>query len=163
MREHPEDRPRRGEREPAARPIAPIGDQRTRPSLLIASRFIDRFAELSAQETGQTIAAWRRAVSTDAEEWFAAEAALGQTVRQAGRQYEQEVLLERLVDALRRNGWLRQPQPGTQGRASEASLQYVATIGLLAILVRDRLTPPLFQTLYRPFAELIPPEQLDGR
>jgi hypothetical protein len=77
---------------------------------------------------------------------------------------EQERRLEQLLALFRRAGWFRSPpfgttsreRPGTRQDGSEASAQYVATIGLLSLLARDCLRPSEFDLLYKQFAELIP-------
>lgn len=46
------------------------------------------------------------------------------------------------------------------GCAPEASVQYVATLAMLALLLHDRLSAREFSLLYSQFAPLIPVEEL---
>jgi hypothetical protein len=52
------------------------------------------------------------------------------------------------------------PPPELHVRATEASGQYLGTLAMLALLVRDRLDAPTFARLYRPFAPHVPVAEL---
>ncbi len=52
------------------------------------------------------------------------------------------------------------PPPELHVRATEASGQYLGTLAMLALLVRDHLEPATFARLYRPFAPHIPVAEL---
>ena len=129
-----------------------------------ASLFLERLERLGRAAVDRAVHAWRAAITEEPDTWFSAENALADAIRASGMHAEQEQLLEQLLALFRRAGWFRPPQfgttsaerPGTMKDGSEASAQYVTTIGLLAVLVRDRLSTPVFDLLYKPFAELIP-------
>ena len=76
-----------------------------------------------------------------------------------GRRAEQKPLLMHVADAFSTIVWHgggtareREQAPELRVQASEASGQYLATLAMLALLVRDRLEPSAFAMLYQPFA-----------
>ena len=131
-----------------------------------ASKFVGRVSQLAVEDVRAAVRAWHDVMRTESEAWFGAERAAGNAVAAAGRTAEQEALLADLGESVLRGVWYRDAvghRPGTpEARvgATEASGQYVAAVAMLALLVRDRLTAAEFALLYRPFAALIPPEEL---
>ena len=126
--------------------------------------FLHRLEALGFDELGLAIRVWREELS---DGWHEADRAVAAAIRDAERHREQETLLEALYDVFRRAPWFTSMLPGTREAASDATAQYIATSALLALLVRDRLAPGYLETLYRPFATLIPLSDLgrpsDGR
>jgi hypothetical protein len=133
-------------------------NERARDNALAAAKFLGRIAQLELEQLGVAVQAWHSAVGRD---WFAAEDAVAQAVIDSARAAEQEVLLEHIAQLFRSVPWFTPEEPGARVNASEPSGQYVTTLAMLALLVRDRLSPAEFELLYRPFATLIPTEELD--
>ena len=139
--------------------LAQVAEQdRARLGAMAAAKFLGRIAQLEIEELGVAVRTCHRAAGTA---WFAAEDAVAQAITAAGRHAEQEVLLEQIAQLFRTVPWFTPAQPGARIHASEPSGQYVATIAMLALLVRDRIGPADFELLYAPFATLIPPVELD--
>lgn len=135
-----------------------------------ASKFIGRLAQLDIAQVRSAIGAWRSIMRGEYVAWFAAERSAARAISASGRSAEQDILLDHVAECFRRAIWYsrrrsgeaheREPAEETV-QATEASGQYVATVAMLALLVRDRLAAAEFGLLYRPFVELIPPEELD--
>lgn len=132
-----------------------------------ASKFIGRVSQLDGHAIRSVVQAWHQLMRDESNAWFAAEQATAQAVPAAGRTAEQEVLLGHLADSVLRGVWYRNARPHqtlatpeTRVGATEASAQYVSSVAMLALLVRDYITPADFAVLYRPFARLIPDEDL---
>jgi hypothetical protein len=113
------------------------------------------------------VAAWRASMHDDAAAWFAAEEAVARAVVTSGRHHEQRPLLIPLAEAFAHGVWYRGYPEATLGdapelrvHATEASGQYLGTLAMLALLVRDHVEPATFDLLYRPFARLIPAADL---
>jgi hypothetical protein len=133
----------------------------------VAWEFVGRVSELDADAVRAAVQAWHQVMRAESDAWFAAERAAGHAVLAAGRAPEQEVLLDRLAECVLRRVWYRDGggglPPGTPERrvgATEASGQYVATVAMLGLLVRDHLGAAEFELLYGPFAALIPLAEL---
>jgi hypothetical protein len=133
-------------------------NDRARAGAMAAAKFLGRIAQLELGELGVAVQAWHQAAGAA---WFAAEDEVAQAITAAARDAEQEVLLEQIAHLFRSVKWFTPEQPGARIHASEPSGQYVCTIAMLALLVRDRIAPADFTLLYRPFATLIPTEELD--
>lgn len=134
-----------------------------------ASQFVGRVSQLDIGAIRTAVQAWRQAMRAESDTWFAAEQAAGRAVLAAGRTAEQEVLLDRIAECVLRGVWYRGGARGESPRtpeervgATEASAQYVSTVAMLALLVRDRLPAAQFAVLYRPFATLISVADLRG-
>jgi hypothetical protein len=133
-----------------------------------ALRFIGRLAQLDHAAVHATIETWREAMRTDSRAWFAAEEAVARAVVASGRQVEQRPLLGHVADAFAYRVWYRDASsygpgllaPEVRIQGTEASGQYVGTLAMLALLVRDQVDPAAFELLYRPFAALIPVAEL---
>ena len=136
-----------------------------------ARKFVGRLAQLDVAAARTAVADWHQTMRAEPEAWFAAEEALGQAVVTSGRRAAQEPLLMDVAQAFARAVWygaeargahapVPVPAPELRVRASEAAGQYLATVAMLAVLVRDHLDPATFALLYRPFALLIPPAAL---
>jgi hypothetical protein len=129
-----------------------------------ALKFVGRVAQLDLEELSDVLAIWRQTMRDDPDAWFTAEAAVGSAVVASGRRDEQRGLLIHVADAFthlvwyggRRGRALGAPAPELRVRASESSGQYLATLAMLAVLVRDHLDAATFALLYAPFAPHIP-------
>ena len=133
----------------------------TRAGVLSASKFLGRLAQLDLATLGKAVDAWRHAVTSATDAWFEAEGAVAQGVLRSHRHREQEVLLGHMTDLFRRAAWFKREAPGARIHSSEAGAQYVATLAMLALLVRDQLREQDFELLYRPFAQVIPTAELE--
>lgn len=122
-----------------------------------ASKFVGRFAQLDITSLGASIHAWQHSAD---EQWFEAEAQVAKAIGDTRRYSEQEILLSNIAEVFRRASWFRGAEPGASIGASDASAQYVGTLAMLALLVRDRLRPEQLELLYRPFAHSIPISEL---
>ena len=115
--------------------------------------FLRRLEDLDFEDLGSAIRIWREELS---DGWHEADRAVAAAIRDAERHREQERVLEALYDVFRRAPWFTAEQPGPRVAAADATAQYIATSALLALLVCDRVAPGHLETLYRPFATLIP-------
>ena len=139
------------------------------PSGMGASlKFVGRVAQLDLDAVSEVIASWRQTMRHDSSAWFAAEEAVARAVVLSGRRAEQQPLLMHVADAFSRIVWYgggrgaraREQAPELRVQASEASGQYLATLAMLALLVRDQLEPSTFALLYEPFAPFVPLDEL---
>jgi hypothetical protein len=138
------------------------------PSGMGASlKFVGRVAQLDLAAVSEAIASWRETMRHDSGTWFAAEEAVARAVVLSGRRAEQQPLLMHVADAFSRIVWYggrgaraREQAPELRVQASEASGQYLATLAMLALLVREELEPSIFALLYEPFAPFIPLDEL---
>jgi hypothetical protein len=132
-----------------------------------ASKFVGRVSQLDAEAIRAAIQAWHDVMRAETDAWFSAERAAGHAILVSGRTAEQEILLDRLAECVLRGVWYRDAHgqrpatPEDRVGATEASGQYVATVAMLAVLVRDHLAAAQFALLYRPFATLIPLQELE--
>lgn len=128
--------------------------------------FVGRSAQLDLNAVRGAVQSWHAIMREEASAWFAAKKTLGNAVVSSGRRRVQEPLLLYVAQAFARAVWYGPEAgragaaPDTQVGASDATGQYLATVAVLALLVRDHLAPATFDLLYRPFATLIPPPQL---
>jgi hypothetical protein len=137
-----------------------------------ARRFVGRLAQLDPEAVYTSVQTWREAMREELGAWFAAEETVGRAVVASGRHEEQRPLLMHVAEAFAYGVWygagyggrarltLGEHAPELRVRATEASGQYLATLAMLALLVRDHLEPAEFEILYRPFAALIPADEL---
>ncbi len=137
-----------------------------------ARKFVGRLAQLDPEAVYASVQTWREAMREDLGAWFAAEEAVARAVVASGRHDEQRPLLMHVAEAFAYGVWygagyggrarltLGESAPELRVRATEASGQYLATVAMLALLVRDHLEPEAFEVLYRPFAALIPVDEL---
>src|SRR4051812_19381724 len=130
-----------------------------------AARFVGRVAQLDHEAVRDAVAAWRQNMRSAYDTWFAAEDAVAQAIVRSGRHTEQRPLLIHMADAFSQRVWTGRPrvESGPAERvvhATEASGQYLATLAMLAILVRDHLDAGTFEQVYQPFAALIPITEL---
>lgn len=157
--------PRPGARTDAAAEAAPGSSGRG-----AALKFVGRLAQLDLDGVRTAMDAWRDTMRHNSAAWFAAEEALAHAVVRSGRRGEQEPLLIHVAEAFTRLVWYGQraradhergaPAPEMRAGGTEATGQYLATLAMLALLVRDHLEDATFALLYRPFAALVPPAQL---
>jgi hypothetical protein len=157
------DEPRDGP--PPTGQVRPVAEP-SRDGRRAASKFVERVLHLDAEAARAAIQAWHLAMRSESGAWFAAEQAAAHAVLATGRSAEQETLLDNIADFVRRvwyAGAIGQPPQTPERRvgATEASAQYVATVAMLALLVRDHLPATQFAVLYRPFATLIPADDLE--
>ena len=138
-----------------------------------ALKFIGRLALLDHGGVTSSIRSWHALMRHESEAWFTAEEAVARAVVDSGRHGMQQPLLMHVAEAFAYRVWYRgQPDPASGAaapgapapelrvQATEASGQYVATVAMLALLVRDHLDASTFALLYRPFADLIPVAEL---
>ena len=137
-----------------------VEEQQRRRGVAMAGKFVGRFSQLDIADLREPVERWRRTVALASTHWFNAESAIATAVRATGRHAEQESLVEQLVRAMHGAGWLRRTDAIEIVGASEASVQYTATLAMLALLLHDRLTTREFTLLYSPFAPIIPVEEL---
>jgi hypothetical protein len=138
-----------------------------RGGLGAALKFVGRVSQLDLDAVAGALASWRQTMRTDAGGWFAAEEAVARAVVSSGRHADQKPLLMHMADAFAHLVWYggrarreHAPPPELHVRGSEASGQYLATLTMLALLVRDHLEPATFTLLYQPFAPHIPLDEL---
>lgn len=131
---------------------------REQDAALAARKFLGRLAQLGLDDLGATVRRWHGLVGT---RWFDAEAALTQAMHETDRYAQQESWLGELAAIFQRRPWFSRSMPGIDIGASDASSQYVATIAMLALLVRDQMSAADFALLYEPFAAVIPIEALE--
>lgn len=129
----------------------------TRACVGSALKFVGRFAQMDIESLGVSIRTWHRLAD---KRWFQAEAAVAEAIEATSRYREQEMLLEKIAEVFRRASWFRRSEPGAGVGASEPSSQYVGTLAMLALLVRDRIDPDHFNILYQPFVQFIPERDL---
>jgi len=129
--------------------------------VVVAAKFLGRLAQLDLTALGGAIREWHHAVVTGGDSWFAAESAVARAIAAGGRYAEQEALLGHIAQLFRQAPWFKPQMPGARVGATEPSGQYVATTAMLALLVRDQIEPHELELLYRPFATLIPIEELE--
>jgi hypothetical protein len=140
--------------------------ERGHASVLAASKFVGRVSLLDADALRTAVAIWHNVMRADSDVWFAAERATAEAIVKAGRAAEQEMLIGGLSDHFLRRVWYG-GVPGREARtperrvgATEATGQYIATVAMLALLVRDQLAQADFDVLYSPFAQIIRAEEL---
>ena len=130
--------------------------------LIPASKFIGRLALLDLDQLGEAIQRWHRTAAEHGDAWFVAEAAVADGVERTRRHTEQSVLLRHMGNLFLSKSWFTAAAPGARIRAAEPAGQYVATLAMLAILVRDGITPAQFDLVYHPFHAIIPLAELVG-
>lgn len=149
---HPLPDPTIPEPSPSA---APYG-----PNTPAVRRFLQRFAALRPADWDRAARAYAAADGTAA--LTAADRALAQAVERAGRASERDAVVGPLVQLVR-DVPLAPTVPG--GDAALPLLPPVAEAALaalLALVMRDVLPARAFDTLYAPFADLVPVASLDG-
>ena len=151
-------------REGASQPPSLAGG---RGGLGAALKFVGRVSQLDLDAVGGALGSWRQTMRDSASTWFAAEEAVARAVVISGRHGDQKPLLMHMADAFAHIVWYggrtgREHAPAAElhVQASEASGQYLATLTMLALLVRDHLEPATFALLYQPFAPYIPLDEL---
>jgi hypothetical protein len=133
-----------------------------------ALKFVGRVAQLDLDAVRTAVEAWRGLMREESGAWFTAEEVVARAVVVSGRRDVQKELLLHVAEAFAYGVWYgggrraaSTPEtPETRVQATEASGQYLATLAMLALLVRDHLAPAAFETLYRPFAPLIRLDEL---
>jgi len=138
-----------------------------------AAKFVGRVSQLDLETMRAAVLAWRELMATATEAWFAAERAAARAVQEAQRTAQQRTLLAQMADGVLHGVWYREARterdrrserdrrPELQVGATEASAQYVATVAMLALLVRDRISAGDFALLYEPFDAEVPLEALE--
>jgi hypothetical protein len=126
----------------------------------MARKFVGRVAQLHLEGVRAAVETWRDLMRDEAGAWFAAEEVVARAVVVSGRRGVQKELLLHVAEAFAHAVWYGgradAAPPETRVRATEASGQYLATLAMLALLVRDRLDAGTFDVVYRPFAALVP-------
>jgi hypothetical protein len=126
-------------------------------------RFLANLERLTLDELTRVMREWRRAVGPV---WFDADSRAGMAVTHAGRYIMRLELLDELHEVFRRAPWFKPGAPDSPATGSEASAQYAASTALTALLVSELIEHHVLETLYAPFAKVIPrtrPLQLDPR
>lgn len=112
--------------------------------------FLVRFAGLGATDRAQIVAAFAAQCVTRA--WSDADRALGDTIERSGRTEERDALAGPLLQLARLDD---AAEHGTDDVPLDPVAE-PALAALMALLVRDLLSPHHVATLYAPFAETIP-------
>ena len=122
-------------------------------------RFLQRFAALPSAEWDAAADAYASGLETAA--YVAADRDLARAVERAGRTAERDAVLGPLAQLVRVDradaGLAELDAPVDMHPAAEAALA-----ALLALVVRDVLSPRAFAVLYGPFAGIIPTSTLDA-
>ena len=129
----------------------------------MALKFVGRVAQLSVDETGAVVETWREVMREASGAWFDAEELVARAVIDSGRRDVQKGLLMHVAEAFAYGVWYGRgagAAPETRVRATESSGQYLATLAMIALLVRDHLDAATFEVAYRPFRSLIPVAEL---
>jgi hypothetical protein len=134
-------------------------DQEYGPNSAQIHRFFSRLETLSMRDLGTAVAVWRE---KSLDGWHAADDAVSNAIASSRREAERDAITARLYEVFRWAPWYKASQPESLVPGSEASAQYVASVALFALLVRDLIGQRVFQTLYRPFASLIGLDELDA-
>lgn len=117
--------------------------------------FLVRFAGLSAADRRDALAAFQRNATSPT--WLGADRVLGDTIERAGRTDWRDALAGPLLQLVRRTA--SDASPATLSDDDIDALDPIAEpalAALMALLVRDLLPATVFDTLYAPFATLIP-------
>jgi hypothetical protein len=124
-----------------------------------ALALIDRVARLDRRAACAVVVAWRDVMRTESGAWLGAEMEIERAMKGVIRPGERQSLLRSLADALASAPWYPALALRTEeALAPESSIEYLATLAVLALLVRDDLEPAAFEVLSRPFASHLPPE-----
>ena len=129
------------------------------PRALAVRQFLEAIQELTVDQWREVIAAWRATV-TDA--WHNADSAVAAAVAASERRQAREDLLSELGDITRRIRWNGGETTGSSAQATESTAHYLASLAVLALLVRDRITRREFDALYLPFMGVIPLATING-
>jgi hypothetical protein len=133
--------------EPAAR--TPYG-----PNTPAVRRFLQRFAALSPAEWGAAARAFNAAERSAG--FRRADASLGVAISAAGREAERDAAMRPLLQLVR----VTSAEAAADGEPALDRVAPAAAAAVLALLARDVLRPDAFATLYAPFSELVPLDQL---
>ena len=143
---------------PASSPCTRL---RAAPHAEAAARLLGRVAALDANSLRAMVEGWHRLMNAAGEDWLAAEHAVALAVTAAGRDAEQAWLVEQLGVVFPRAPWLAgAPLGAPRVDATAASAEYVTTVAVRAVLVRDWLPAEDFGLLYAPLAPVMPAEAL---
>lgn len=126
-----------------------------------AKKFIGRVSQLDLGAVQDAVRIWHDMMRVDTSGWFAVERAIGQAVIAAGLETRQEALLIHVAECFVRRVWAQDGAAELRVGTTEASGQYLATVAMLALLVREHVSPDTFAIAYRPFATAIPADELD--
>ena len=142
---------------PDSRPVAgaPYG-----PATPAIRRFLVQLATLDAASRDAVVA--RFDAASRSRPFALADAALAETIERSGRSDAQEALAGPLLQMARRSGDRAQGDtlPPEGDVPDLEAFAEPALAALLALLVRDLLSPAHFRVLYGPFDETIPVEGL---
>jgi hypothetical protein len=144
-----------------ARADAESNDGQRAAGMRPAQMFIGRLAQVDLETLGQAIQTWRGAVANHGTAWYAAEGAVAVAMERTGRHDQQRALLRHIGELFLSRSWFTAAAPGARIYAAEPAAQYVATLAMLALLVRDSMRSNEFALLYSPFARIIPLHELD--
>jgi hypothetical protein len=144
-------------------PASTAGDgQPYGPNSRAVERFLACLAGLSVADIGQAVGRWRAIASAPGGPWYAAEDAIAEAVHAVSRHGAQEQVTEAAYDVFRRRArGFSTRESFARAPGSEATAQYVSTSALLALVVRDAVSPEAFAVAYGPFADAIPLATID--
>lgn len=129
------------------------------PNTPAVRRFLQRFAALRAADWEQAARRYVDGAGTAA--FAAADRALAQAVERTGRTTERDAVVGPLVQLVRDAPLAPRRTDDDDGLALLPPVAEAALAALLALVVRDVVPERAFDTLYAPFAELIPVQQLE--
>jgi len=131
------------------------------PNTGLVDSFLVRLARASHHDLRRALDRWHETLeAAGGTPWARAEDATARAIAESDRRRAHELAADRLGDLAHHAGWFRPVPPPAAAPLPEACVEYVAASALTALLVRDRLSPEDFSTLYAPFAEVIPFDRL---
>ena len=124
------------------------------PNTLAVRRFLQRFAALAPDEWAAAARAF--AAAERSPRFRGADRQLAAATAGAGREGERDAALRPLAEIVRAPG--SDPSPDAEPSLDPVAPAAVAAV--LALIMRDVIAAETFDTLYAPFAALIPVERL---
>ena len=119
------------------------------PNTHSVRQFLVRLAALGTVQRGEVVTAY--AALAESASWLRADARLGRAIQSSGRGDVEQTLAGPLLQLVTS----REAEGGSLDAIAEPALA-----ALLAIVVADLLSEADFATLYRPFAQIIPQDDL---
>lgn len=129
------------------------------PNSAAIDRFLTRLARMDVADFAGVVRVWRDALH-HADDWYAAEDAVGDAIARTRRDAEMWRLQDALYGTFRGGAWYERPLPHGRRAPIEAAAQYLATTAAVTLMVAEALPPQHVATLYAPFAVTIPLHEL---
>jgi hypothetical protein len=126
------------------------------PNTSLVSQFHKRLGALALEDLGAVARRWRKIVGPA---WLVAEAAAIAAVDTTGRGAQRAAALEALDEVFEL--W-RPSVREARTTSMYVTAQYLAATALVALLLRDQLAPEHVETLYDPFAAVVPLVELEA-